>query len=847
MERKIRFFQVASISLIALFFMIFSGGLVQAATSEKVLEVSYIHQRFDTSSDFVGAYASAPSSAVMILDYYGKLPSSKSPGDYVSKSYLRGGKNFDQEASVKTNCKGKTASGRGAWGYIWKDSRSSDKNLRVRQNLQAYLEKHGLETAISWSPDDETAKDLIKNQIKDKNPVIARVFPEKDRFRYVVITGYREKDNDFEFLVNDPNGHREVYKDYPCWGCYTEARDLSSLGIETEKDMRKACPQPASYTYSELGLGKSSRALISVNMDSEGKEESESSKDEGGLKREEVDFVENNDIIRYPTEKKIERDLKDYMRESNDYLAFLALDSSYNDDEKHRNLVQKKVEELRELRESEKKKENRGFLGNIRRNVVGFFSRALGFHDKECIAVGSVIEDGNPSVFVEKKCKEIGNKWYTKKVEEADRDENYDVLSERMVGRILEILRRKEKKSKESKENSEEEKVDNKDGMDYHDLDITDLKYTDKSEIREYLEDKGAEEMLKYVDDLYELGKEYNIDPAFAAAVMAHESSWASSEAYRKCRNGFGQMDNDDIDYQKCREHSDHKDLVKYPNIKAGIETFYRRIREVYVNENGQRYPHEISCVWKDESPTDPCYVGPGGTDRRSWNANVPRIIQEIRNYEYRGDEYCDHLIILDPGHGGPQPGTTTGTIDEKTLNLGVVHKLKRKLMDYGYRNILFTRSVDRNLTLFQRTKFANDAYHNGYNMDNAIFLSVHANSHDEPEVNGTETFYHPGPQEPRRKRSEELARKVENEISSSLGFYSRGAKTDGNLNDWKGLWVTVKTDMPAALTETGFLTNEENRVKIESEEGREDAAEGIKEGIVRYFESRNFPESCLQ
>ncbi|MFB6089327.1 MAG: C39 family peptidase, partial [Candidatus Aenigmatarchaeota archaeon] len=223
----------------------------------KILDVPYVHQRYDTPPEFVGAFSCAPTSAVMVLAYYGILepdpivlrdPSRHlSPyGKYVSREYTYSGKTFDEQKTIHDVC-GKTATGKGAWGYIWQDA--TDKNAYgIKTNLLKYLEEHGMRTSFLESPSRSEAEETVRREIDNGRPLIARNYLTGSG-HYVVIVGYKtdSKDN-FWYLVNDPNGRRFHYRKEgnKCWGCYVE---------EDPKRENPECLQPVKYSYSELGLG----------------------------------------------------------------------------------------------------------------------------------------------------------------------------------------------------------------------------------------------------------------------------------------------------------------------------------------------------------------------------------------------------------------------------------------------------------------------------------------------------------------------------------------------------------------------------------------------------------------
>jgi len=218
-----------------------------------ILEVPYIHQCYDTNDNFVGSWACAPTSAVMILAYYGRISphpmwvSSPSPGHYsdygwyVSNEYTYGSHTFSIEHAEDTGCG--QATGKGAWGYIWKDSSSSCISCGVITNLQEYLTFHDL-TVFYDHYDEISARNLVQQEIDNNRPLIARTYLTGGG-HYVVVVGYEiDASGNFWYKVNDTFGDKP-YGD-TCWGDY---------GIQ----------QPVTYSYSQMGLNDTTRGLITVS------------------------------------------------------------------------------------------------------------------------------------------------------------------------------------------------------------------------------------------------------------------------------------------------------------------------------------------------------------------------------------------------------------------------------------------------------------------------------------------------------------------------------------------------------------------------------------------------------
>jgi len=91
--------------------------------------------------------------------------------------------------------------------------------------------------------------------------------------------------------------------------------------------------------------------------------------------------------------------------------------------------------------------------------------------------------------------------------------------------------------------------------------------------------------------------------------------------------------------------------------------------------------------------------------------------------------------IVIDPGHGGKDPGAISSRgLQEKIVNLSVAKYLKEELEQIGF-NVILTRSNDSFLSLAERTRISKQQ-----NAD--LFISVHANSNHSREVNGVEIYY---------------------------------------------------------------------------------------------------------
>ena len=175
--------------------------------------------------------------------------------------------------------------------------------------------------------------------------------------------------------------------------------------------------------------------------------------------------------------------------------------------------------------------------------------------------------------------------------------------------------------------------------------------------------------------------------------------------------------------------------------------------------------------------------------------------------------------VVIDPGHGEPDPGAIgIGGIRETDVVLEVSKIVKKLLSEKGVK-VRLTRKNEVDLDLPPRVSFAN-------NTDADIFVSIHANASKgkRRDINGLETFYFRG------WRGRLLAKKIQKQILRvSPGSPDRGVK--------QGRFYVIKnTRMPAVLVEIGFLTGRLDSRRLKKIVHRKRIAYAISKGILEYF-----------
>lgn len=178
-------------------------------------------------------------------------------------------------------------------------------------------------------------------------------------------------------------------------------------------------------------------------------------------------------------------------------------------------------------------------------------------------------------------------------------------------------------------------------------------------------------------------------------------------------------------------------------------------------------------------------------------------------------------VVIVDPGHGGPDPGAIgIDGLREKDIVLPVALRVAELLEQQGVHAIL-TRSQDVDLDLEPRVQIAERA-------DADLFVSIHANaiSLSRPDVNGTETYYY-------SDSGLRFGQVIHASMVQVPGVRDRGMHQ-------ARFYVLRNTSMPAVLLELGFVTGAQDAELLSDSTFREQMATAIARGILQYIQ-QNF------
>lgn len=181
--------------------------------------------------------------------------------------------------------------------------------------------------------------------------------------------------------------------------------------------------------------------------------------------------------------------------------------------------------------------------------------------------------------------------------------------------------------------------------------------------------------------------------------------------------------------------------------------------------------------------------------------------------------------IVVDPGHGGFDPGKVASDgVEEKTINLSIAEKL-RGFLEQGGAVVVSTRTEDSSLSENKRGDLKTRAdIANGENVD--MFISIHQNSFPQAGAKGAQVFYYKGSQEGKR-----LAESIQARLREVVDMNNtRVAKSNS------AYYVLKEIKVPSVIVECGFLSNSVEHDKLMSSEYQEKLAWAIYMGILDYY-----------
>lgn len=220
---------------------------------------------------------------------------------------------------------------------------------------------------------------------------------------------------------------------------------------------------------------------------------------------------------------------------------------------------------------------------------------------------------------------------------------------------------------------------------------------------------------------------------------------------------------------------------------------------------------------------------GEGAEEPRKTYAQL-RVDREGKLLEGWTETPC---IVLDPGHGGFDPGKVgINDVPEKEVNLEVA-KLVRDFLEASGVKVVMTREEDIALCgdeqdnrkvrdLKQRISIIEEAVP-------CAAVSIHQNSYPQESVHGAQVFYYVNSVEGKK-----LAENLQSRLSQEVDPENKRQVKDNN-----SYYLLKKTKVPLVIVECGFLSNWEEAEKLCTAEYREEVAWAVYLGIMDYLEEK--------
>ena len=213
----------------------------------------------------------------------------------------------------------------------------------------------------------------------------------------------------------------------------------------------------------------------------------------------------------------------------------------------------------------------------------------------------------------------------------------------------------------------------------------------------------------------------------------------------------------------------------------------------------------------------------------------------ELREYErlhHAGPTLAGKLIVLDPGHGALDRGSSNGIIDEAVVVDDIANRLEGRLTAVGAQAFR-TRGNEGSLdpldpppTDAERAAFANAA-------EADLLISLHVDGNASPACHGLATYYY-GTYNDRSLTGARLAELIQHEVLTCTDLL--------DCRSHRKSWELLRsTRMPAVRVELGYLTNPGDAARLSMPGFRDTLAEAIVVAIQRLFSPTELPDASIE
>ena len=237
------------------------------------------------------------------------------------------------------------------------------------------------------------------------------------------------------------------------------------------------------------------------------------------------------------------------------------------------------------------------------------------------------------------------------------------------------------------------------------------------------------------------------------------------------------------------------------------------------------------------------------------------RLVLDLYPPAAPADPFAIQTIVIDPGHGGKDPGATSRKgLKEKDIVLDISRRLKKLIEKHLKKKVILTRNRDVFISLKKRAQIANKNHAD-------LFISVHVNSAASRKLRGIEIYLlgrasskralatarrenaasHKDASNLQKMILNDLEREFTQNASLELAHFTNNAIKKTLISKYPTPALGVKkapfyvlshTEMPAILAEMSFISNRSEEKRLRSKSYRQQAAEALFKGLAAYIKS---------
>ncbi len=198
-----------------------------------------------------------------------------------------------------------------------------------------------------------------------------------------------------------------------------------------------------------------------------------------------------------------------------------------------------------------------------------------------------------------------------------------------------------------------------------------------------------------------------------------------------------------------------------------------------------------------------------------------PQLLRQSASFVDSGPHLVSRRIVIDPGHGGSDPGHTSGETTEADLVFDLASRIEGRLAAAGA-TVYLTRGRHQNPTAAERTAFANDARAD-------LFLSLHLDAHASEHARGVASYYYGTGSGVSSTVGEQFANLARREVVARTGLLDLGS----HFKTWDLLRMTR---MPSVRMDCGYLSHPVDRLLLLDARLRASIAQGVLAAVQRLF-----------